>query len=236
MAELSYGCGRKHYGSAWHLLRFLGYHREILNDRIRSATGQSAVRWLDFGFRGNGGDDEITGASFLSEGNSREIEALSAWKDYWPQGGTQHHWDAVGRAVARDGTPEWILVEAKANVEEMNSACGAVSAISTEKISGAITLTACSLGVEDTDAWMKEYYQFANRLVFLDFLLRHNVRARLVYIYFCGDSRSDRVFCPLSEKDWRPAISRQHSRMGLKDSSAGILSRVHRIFLRVDGR
>jgi len=236
MPVISYGCGRKHYGSAWHLLRFLGYHREHLNERICSVTGHNAVRWLDFGFSGNGTDSELTGADFLSGGNSQEEEAMAAWKDAWPHTGTQHHWDAVGRSVARNGTPEWVLVEAKANVEEMNSACGAVSPESLKMIASAMELTAGSLGVTDTEAWMNGYYQFANRLVFLDFLLRHSVKAGLVYIYFCGDRRADRVFCPLSEKDWRPAIARQYTRMGLNGTNRGIMAGVHDVFLHVDRR
>lgn len=235
MPGLSYGSGPELYGSAWHLLRFLGYHRELLNRRICSSTGLSAVRWLDLRFDGNNGDQELTGIEFLLDGNVREKEAAQRWKDIWPQRGTQHHWDTVGRAIAGDGSTEWVMVEAKANVEELHSSCGATSARSKEMISDAIKDTAGSLGITDTDSWLSEYYQYAKRLVFLHSLLRSGVNASLVYIYFCGDRRPDNVFCPASEKEWRPVLRRQYSHMGLPDDGRGIMGRVHDVFFGVRG-
>jgi hypothetical protein len=45
MSTIGYGYG---YGSEWQLLRFLGYHRDHLNDAIRSKVPNSEVLdWLD---------------------------------------------------------------------------------------------------------------------------------------------------------------------------------------------
>lgn len=236
MAELSYGGVERPYGSAWHLLRFLGYHRELLNGKVCGAAGISAIKWLDFGFERENGDSELSGMDFLLNGNSHEAKALEAWKDCWPQSGTRHHWDAVGKVLAFDGSTEWILVEAKAHVQELHSSCGAVSPGSLESISGAVSRTAGSLGAESAESWMSEYYQFASRLVVLDFLETRGVMARLVCICFCGDRRPDGLFCPSSEREWRPALQRMYSRMGLSQGGNGIMKRVHHVFLRVDGR
>ena len=43
MADIGYG-----YGSEWHLLRFLGYHRNALDSPILRATGGQEIEWLDF--------------------------------------------------------------------------------------------------------------------------------------------------------------------------------------------
>ena len=46
------------YGSEWHLLRFLGYHRNELNRRIEDIIPGDQVKvinWIDFHFLGNAG-------------------------------------------------------------------------------------------------------------------------------------------------------------------------------------
>ncbi|OPL19583.1 MAG: hypothetical protein AVO35_09710 [Candidatus Aegiribacteria sp. MLS_C] len=236
MAELPFDGVDRPYGSAWHLLRFLGYHRELLNDRVCAATGISAIKWLDFGFARENGDSGLSGMDFLRGGNSREEKALEAWKGFWPRSVTLHPWDAVGKVLAFDGSTEWILVEARAHVQELHSSCGAVSPGSLERISGVVSRTAVSLGVEFSESWMSEYYQYASRLVVLDFLETRGVMARLVCICFCGDRRPDGLFCPSSEREWRPALQRMYSRLGLSESGNGIMKRVHHVFLGLDSR
>lgn len=38
------------YGSEFHLLRYLGYHRQELNRAIEKETGGLVTEWLDFAF------------------------------------------------------------------------------------------------------------------------------------------------------------------------------------------
>lgn len=38
------------YGSEWHLLRYLGRHRNLLDNAVRDATRCGRFDWLDFGF------------------------------------------------------------------------------------------------------------------------------------------------------------------------------------------
>jgi hypothetical protein len=45
MGKIGYG-----YGSEWHLLRYLGYHRDYLQNSILQITGGSHIQWLDFPF------------------------------------------------------------------------------------------------------------------------------------------------------------------------------------------
>ena len=38
------------YGSECHLLRYLGRHRRILDQRVLEATGGQAIEWIDYHF------------------------------------------------------------------------------------------------------------------------------------------------------------------------------------------
>ena len=160
------GCG---YGSEWHLLRYLGYHRQELNDEILSKTGGEKIHWLDFKFSKSDeplmADRELKGVEFL---NSHVNEF---WRNYWPQRGNVHNWDAVGQLFI-DGKREWLLVEAKAHVGELKRKCGASSPNSIKKISDAMEGAMKSFDVKDVvvDKWLSPYYQFCNRLTMLHFL------------------------------------------------------------------
>ena len=113
MGEMGYG-----YGSECHLLRFLGRHRRLLNRRILGVVGGESVDWLDLGFKPSKAwpDAEIKGLDFLPQ----DHPARAAWKQWWPQGRGIHNWDAVGQVRFGD-VEEWLLVEAKANMEELKS-------------------------------------------------------------------------------------------------------------------
>ena len=119
MGRIGYG-----YGSEWHLLRYLGYHRDQLNEEVRSAVGEDdsvQVLWEDFDFRSPGGplrdDAEYQGLDFLPVGTPARI----AWTTYWPRRGQQPSWDAVARLLRDGHEPEWLLVEAKAHRAELRA-------------------------------------------------------------------------------------------------------------------
>jgi hypothetical protein len=117
MPEIGFG-----YGSEWHLLRWLGRHRDRLNEKIIAETGAESVRWVDFHFDSKKAqlDAEREGLDFLPA----DRPVRRAWARYWPQRGTQQNWDAVGLATVQ-GTDEWLLIEAKAHASELSSDCGA---------------------------------------------------------------------------------------------------------------
>ncbi len=112
------------YGSAWHLLRYLGYHREKLNAAVEAAIGDSAkvTRWLDF--------DRCRTASRYCTGkpvrdaewtrlNFIEDESLQRkYDEFWPPRGSQQNWDAVGEGLFA-GDREYLLVEAKGHLDEL---------------------------------------------------------------------------------------------------------------------
>ena len=166
MGIIGYG-----YGSEWHLLRYLGYHRDLLNEKIKKITGAEEIRWLDAGFSGEyeplHQDREFEGLNFLP------AETIPAtWREFWPQTGAAPNWDAVARLRFKDGGEEWLLIEAKAHIGEFNSACQATNAISRKKIESAIHQTIEIVGASSAslNVWMNQYYQYANRLAVLAFL------------------------------------------------------------------
>lgn len=133
MGKIGYG-----YGSEWHLLRYLGRHRELLDKKVRDAVGAKEVKWLDFPFKSDGKwqDDEWKGVDFLDD---KDVKA--EWAQFWPQTGNIQNWDAVGYIQTRDDSKEWILLEAKDHVGEIRSNCGAKSQRSRTQIEKAFEET-----------------------------------------------------------------------------------------------
>jgi hypothetical protein len=216
MGKMGYG-----YGSECHLLRFMG--------RILAVIGGDSIDWLDFGFNPNRAwpDAELKGLSFLPEDNA----VCDAWKMYWPQGRGIHTWDAIAQVCFGD-VEEWLLVEAKANLEELWSDCGAKSARSLTTIKRAFAETRQALGVPEDRDWLHGYYQFCNRVAALHFLNKHLIPARLLYIYFVGDKGNARRTCPQDERGWRDALRAQEAHVGLPGGHK-LEIRMHKVFLPV---
>jgi hypothetical protein len=224
MGEMGYG-----YGSECHLLRFMGRHRHLLDQRILAVVGGDSINWLDFGFDPSKTwpDAELKGLSFLPEDGA----VHDAWKKYWPQGRGIHTWDAVAQVRFGD-VEEWLLVEAKANLEELRSDCGAKSARSLATIGRAFDETKWALGVPEDRDWFHGYYQFCNRIAALHFLNKHHIPARLLYIYFVGDKGDARRTCPQDEREWHDALRAQEAHVGLPGGHK-LEIRMHKVFLPV---
>lgn len=127
------------YGSEWHLLRYLGYHRQYLDTQVLALTGAQSLDWFDFRFlmpnKSSKHDGEHIGVSFIEDPQVHE-----SWRVFWPQFGNSQNWDAVGRLRYQDHD-EWLLVEAKAHLHELKSSCQATNQNSIEKINAALTKT-----------------------------------------------------------------------------------------------
>jgi hypothetical protein len=221
------------YGSEWHLLRFLGRHREELNRRVIESVGCDRIEWLDFGFdaRGNEGDSELRGIDFLNPG----LALQRAWSDFWPQSGNVHNWDAIAK-ITCSGSDEWLLVEAKAHTGEVTSSCGATSESSITQIKRAFSETKRALAIPDRFDWLHPYYQLCNRVAVLHFLRTQGIPARLLFIYFLGDTNPSReAECPKAPVQWQTVIDRELQHVGL-NRPRPFSDRIHHIFLDVAGR
>lgn len=218
MGKIGYG-----YGSEWHLLRYLGYHRHELSAKVGAAIGAGRICWLDFPREG-----EWKGLDFLPDNSPAKNE----WKTFWPQTGNMHNWDAVG-VRKTDAGEEYLLVEAKAHIKELNTKCGARDQRSIQIIEEALRATRKEFGADETKAsnWLNRYYQYANRLAVLYFMREHDIPAHLVFICFLGDSFPARsnIKCPKTEAPWHKALADVHKRLGLSD--AGLYKeRVHHLY------
>ena len=224
MGGIGYG-----YGSECHLLRFMGRHRQEFNQKVLAVVGGDSIDWLDFGFNPNQTwpDAEIKSLDFLPEGHA----ARTAWERFWPHGRGIHNWDAVGQVRFGD-VEESLLVEAKANQEELRSDCGATSPTNRPKIERALAETKRALDVPEGQDWLNAYYQFCNRVAALYFLTEHGVPARLLYVYFVGDRGDPRRTCPYDEEGWQEALRAQEEHVGLPTGHK-LEARIHKLFLPI---
>ena len=223
------------YGSEFHLLRYLGYHRGELNRAVERQTDGRVIEWLDCAFGGREKlDREWKGVDFVG---SPDVKA--AWEKFWPQTGNVPNWDAVGRLESNSGV-EYLLVEAKAHIEELHSSYGANEKGGLNTIRKALetTIKACGFTADVKD-WLSPYYQYANRLAHLHFLLQHSIPARLVFIYFYGDNwkgktlaNGKRPRCPKEPPGWEMPLKEMHDHLHLSSQSE-LEKGVHSLFLPV---
>ena len=222
------------YGSEFHLLRWLGRHRQMFTRRVCEAAKRewADIRWLDFKF--NDGrlvpDRELCGIEFLDipdeltkwlGGKDRFEKAKKAvekelrhgkykWADVRQQ--SMMNWDVVG--VADDGT--FILGEAKAHTEEIHKGgCGG-NVKNKELIRAALRLPKEYFGAEGKD-WLNSYYQLANRLYMVALLERCGLKAAFLYILFTGDKFPGRANpdCPVCMAGWRKTLDDGYKGLGL---------------------
>ncbi|MBM3758392.1 MAG: hypothetical protein FJW38_31020 [Acidobacteria bacterium] len=229
------------YGSAWHLLRCLGWHRQRFTATVAQAIGVESIHWMDFPLDGSNTypngmpirECEWTRVNFASEDLQKKYDS------FWPKLGKQQNWDAVGEAV-NGGTREIILVEAKGHPAEVDfngtdaSENGGRPLI---RQSFQETLKMCGLdemeAKQSAENWLTRCYQMANRLATLHFFLKNNVPARLIFLYFCGDQHPSGTYCPSSFSEWDTTLKSAHDSLGLKGTS-DLESRVHTILLDIN--
>ncbi|HEX8549950.1 MAG TPA: hypothetical protein VF681_00205 [Abditibacteriaceae bacterium] len=199
------------------------------------ALPAQAIDWLDF-------PHSSTNARLQDDQDWLRLDFLNdtivqqRWKSFWPPSGKQHHWDAIARIMV-NGQQEWLLVEAKAHVKELQSSCGsATTSPSRQIIEAALdsTRAACNSNSFSIDNWTSPYYQYANRLAALHFLTSQNIPARLLHIYFCGElgPQKQNWNCPAAPQNWQPYIRALYKHLDL-DRQAPLMQRVHSLFLSV---
>ena len=129
--------------------------------------------------RSEHGFAEYRDAGFLEAlGCSDLAPALAA---FWPSRGPQ--WDALGRSDRGD----LLLVEAKAHIAEILSEGSKAGPESRVRIEAALNEAARTIGASPRAPWIETFYQLANRLAHLDWLMRQGKPAWLVLVNFVGD-------------------------------------------------
>ncbi len=185
MAQIGYG-----YGSEYHLMRFLGHHRDLFERRIKKALNEEGeIHWLDFEFDNPmasiSGDKELKGLSFLNRIDlPKNIvdSAISEYHTYTINGiDNWQNWDAI---FTLNGIV--YLVEAKAHTSELSSGGEEHGGESKEEILRFFTeqLKDSKYQLPVNRTWLKQYYQFANRLATAALLNKHGIVAKVLYVYF----------------------------------------------------
>lgn len=118
-----------------------------------------------------------------------------ALAEFWPARGPQ--WDALGRS----GT-NIVLVEAKAHIAELLSPPCAAGPASLARIEAAFERVRADLGISAGALWTQSFYQLANRLAHLHFLISKGIEAHLLLFGFVGDGE---VGGPHDPAEWRAA-------------------------------
>jgi hypothetical protein len=221
------------YGSEWHLRSLLAAEPARVEEAILSALKADGVVlarsiiWHPTYLKLE--TPEVCGLDFLERGS----QARMAWKSWWPQSGTVHNWDAVATLCHQTGQKEWLLIEAKANLQEVESNCGAKEHGGLALIRLSLRTTQLACGIADERDWTKGHYQLANRLALLHFLRRSGVAARLIFIYFIGDRGNARRDCPASREPWDRKLGEVRSHLGLTGKS-DLEKNLHEVFLCVE--
>ncbi len=231
MAEMGLG-----YGSEYHLLRYLGHHRNELNNIIKANTRLIGdLMWLDYpkDLKRMSLDGEYTGLKFLNDPifddifSYDQIQSLKAgWKDYWPTRGSQQNLDGIIISKYKNHI-ELIIVEAKAHLREIRSN---TESASNEKIEKAFKETQNNLNISNNN-WFGKHYQLANRLALINYLKNNEakveINASLLYIYFLNgyDKRQlcGRKITAIENKsvenqeDWEKIIKNEYIDLGISN-------------------
>ena len=149
---------------------------------------------------------EYMDAAFLDRLGVRLVQRRLS--DFWPNSGPR--WDGL----ARSGESVF-LIEAKANVKELDSSPCKAKPTSAVKIQAALNETRAFLRVDSNTDWTRCFYQYANRLAHL-YLLRelNGCDAFLVFVYFVDDHTTE----PVSQSGWRAAVALTKAHLGLPKS------------------
>jgi hypothetical protein len=140
------------------------------------------------------------------------VELAEKLSKFWPKMGPQ--WDALGKTT--DGKA-YFLIEAKANVHELVSFCGAKDKKSLKTISESLNETQRWLNCRGSCIdWKFGFYQYANRLAHLYFLReKTDIEAYLIFLYFVNDFSH----ISTSHEAWNVALNLQKKLMGLPGES-----------------
>ena len=248
MAQIGY-C----YGSEYHLMRFLGRHRDLLEERIKKTINESgSIHWLDFEFddplSSLSGDKELKGLSFLEKLDIPEDKVRSVISDYHDYSINKidrwQNWDAIFTL-----NDTLYLVEAKAHTSELSSGDEEHGGKSKEEI-----LRFFREQLEENPkyqlpisrAWLKRYYQLANRLATAAFLTEHGIKTKALYIYFINgfDKRvveSEKIYRVYEDnarqEDYEKAIIREKQSLSINDKELSINKLlVAPIFIKADSK
>lgn len=230
-------------GSEFQLLRFLGRHRIELEREIQKNTNinpdlEYKMEWVDFLYAKNSTVDvELSGLDFLCNNKSIDTDKLAEkWGNYWPKTGHPQNWDAVINCIPISPNSKkfdkWVIVEAKAHLGELESLSKARME-GREIIAKAFEKTQERFGIKTKNNWLDKYYQLANRLAFINFMLSNNIEVSLLNIYFIDGWPDDIGINVSSREIWEEKIKEEYTYLGINETAKKYISE---IFIKCKGQ
>ena len=176
------------------------------SEKIRSAFRWDATETIEW-------RSPIEPDQFAEYYDSAFLERLGIDKlavplhSFWPPSGPR--WDAL----ARTSSGKCLLFEAKAYIEEGVDFRSRAGSASLEKIAEALQQAKQAFGANSDSNWASPFYQYANRLAHLHFLVSMNqIDAYLVFLYFAN---APDVPSPCTAEQWEGARRLTEKCLGL---------------------
>lgn len=197
--------GRAAKGSQFHLQNLVNQNPALLNTTVmeESQTLKNAVsepiKWVS----------PLKQENYIEYQDDSFLEAIGyqnlaiTLTQFWPVGGPV--WDAIGTVKLKTNNKHGvILLEAKSHIGEMKGSGSGAKGRSREQIVQTLDEVGNAMGVNGQDWINSPYYQYANRLAHLYYLLiKQKIPTWLVFLYFIGDKEQGG---PSSREKWLIAI------------------------------
>ena len=149
--------------------------------------------------------------SFWDEMGNPAIERI-----VWPKNGPS--WDGIAVLTDKNGEKNLLLFEAKAHKSELKNRCQAKKPDSIKVISDQLDKTKKSLGLDENVDWMNNYFQFANRLAFHNYLQNKNIKVALICVYFANDPYWNKKKGHKGKEQWKEAIETEKEYFGIDNA------------------
>lgn len=199
-----------HTSRSEHWLRIAANEASVFtNERIRLAFGWCAREMIDW-LSPVKADQyaEYYDGEFLKRLGIYEL--ATPLRSFWPRSGPR--WDGL----ARTSSHKFLMVEAKAYIEEAVDFGSKAGDTSRNKIAEALRESQLAYGANPDANWEAPFYQYANRLAHLHFLVAKNeIDAFLVFLYFAN---APDVPSPCTAKEWEGACRLTEKCLGLGSS------------------
>lgn len=130
--------------------------------------------------------------------------------EFWPKSGPR--WDGL----ARTQSGKFILVEAKAYIEEAVDFKSKASPDSLRRIEARLDEAKSAFRANPSACWCAPLYQMANRLAHLYYLA--GINKKDAYLVFLDFANAPDVEHPASRGQWQGATRLAHKILGLKDN------------------
>lgn len=209
MSKMGYG-----YGSEFQLLRYLGHHRNYLDNQIKAKTGSnSPIQWYDHPInrKTTSYDAELKDIECFKDELFFE-ELRVKWGKFWPQRGNSQNWDAVFRQ-----NDTWYFVEAKAHIGEAHQKCSAKEHGGRPKILQAFIST-CNGNKTLAEQWLEsDCYQLANRLAFIHFCKENGLKVKICLICFISGYNADPTKEVINNETWNELWIEEFRKLSLND-------------------